>query len=117
MGHQVRGVIARSKGALCMVAAQAVKVDPAARPEAGGLVGCGIMAGYGAIMNPAKVERGDTVLSGSSPADRCDLTVEAVGHPDVFKQAFHARTTPAPWPRSACPTRGCGSTCACSTST
>ena len=47
---------------LCLVAAgQAVKVDPAARPEAAGLVGCGIMAGYGAIVNTAKVERGDTV--------------------------------------------------------
>jgi S-(hydroxymethyl)mycothiol dehydrogenase len=47
---------------LCLVAAgQAVKVDPAARPEAAGLVGCGIMAGFGAIINTAKVERGDTV--------------------------------------------------------
>ena len=27
---------------------QAVKVDPAARPEAAGLVGCGVMAGLGA---------------------------------------------------------------------
>src|SRR5436190_22394622 len=47
---------------VCLVAAgQAVKVDPAARPEAAGLVGCGIMAGFGAIVNTAKVERGDTV--------------------------------------------------------
>jgi S-(hydroxymethyl)mycothiol dehydrogenase len=133
---------------VCLVAAgQAVKVDPAARPEAAGLVGCGIMAGFGAIMNTARVERGDTVavfgcggvgdaaihaaaLAGArkviavdidrrklelasqlgatdtvdssqvNPVDAvreltggfgADVTVEAVGHPDVFKQAFHAR--------------------------
>ena len=133
---------------VCLVAAgQAVKVDPAARPEAAGLVGCGIMAGFGAIVNTAKVERGDTVavfgcggvgnaaihaaaLTGArkviavdidrrkldlarqfgatdtvdssqvNPVDAireltggfgADVTVEAVGHPDVFKQAFHAR--------------------------
>src|SRR5919107_2906437 len=46
----------------CLVAAgQAVKVDPAARPEAAGLVGCGIMAGFGAVVNTAKLERDDTV--------------------------------------------------------
>ncbi|HSK35315.1 MAG TPA: alcohol dehydrogenase catalytic domain-containing protein, partial [Actinomycetota bacterium] len=129
---------------LCLVAAgQAVKVDPAARPEAAGLVGCGIMAGFGAIINTAKVERGDTVavfgcggvgnaaihaaalvgarkviavdldrrklelaqqlgatdLVDSSQVNPvsvireltggfgADVTVEAVGHPDVFKQA------------------------------
>jgi S-(hydroxymethyl)mycothiol dehydrogenase len=105
------------------------------------------MAGYGAIMNTAKVERGDTVavfgcggvgnsaihaaaLAGArkviavdldrrklawaaelgatdlvdasqvNPVDAvreltggfgADVTVEAVGHPDVLKQAFHAR--------------------------
>src|SRR5829696_4572956 len=42
-------------------AGQAVKVEPAARPEAAGLVGCGIMAGFGAIVNTAQVSRGDTV--------------------------------------------------------
>ena len=133
---------------LCLVAAgQAVKVDPAARPEAAGLVGCGIMAGFGAITNTAQVGRGDTVavfgcggvgnaavhaaaLIGAGKVvavdvDRrklelarqfgatdlvdssqvnpvsaireltggfgADVTVEAVGNPDVFKQAFHAR--------------------------
>jgi S-(hydroxymethyl)mycothiol dehydrogenase len=40
---------------------QAVKVDPAARPEAAGLVGCGVMAGLGAAMNTGEVQRGDTV--------------------------------------------------------
>ena len=133
---------------VCLVAdGQAVKVDPAARPEAAGLVGCGIMAGFGAIVNTAKVERGDTVavfgcggvgnaavhaaalvgarkviavdidrrklalaaelgatdLVDSSQVNPvtavreltdgfgADVTVEAVGHPDVMKQAFHAR--------------------------
>jgi S-(hydroxymethyl)mycothiol dehydrogenase len=133
---------------VCLVAdGQAVKVDPAARPEAAGLVGCGIMAGFGAIVNTAKVERGDTVavfgcggvgnaaihaaalvgarkviavdidrrklalaaelgatdLVDSSQVNPvtavreltdgfgADVTVEAVGHPDVMKQAFRAR--------------------------
>jgi S-(hydroxymethyl)mycothiol dehydrogenase len=42
-------------------AAQAVKVNPAARPEAAGLVGCGIMAGLGAAINTGGVSRGDSV--------------------------------------------------------
>src|SRR3979411_2515040 len=47
---------------LTLVAAgQAVKVDPAARPEAAGLVGCGIMAGLGAAINTGGVSRGDSV--------------------------------------------------------
>jgi S-(hydroxymethyl)mycothiol dehydrogenase len=40
---------------------QAVKVDPRARPEAAGLVGCGIMAGFGAAVNTGAVSRGSTV--------------------------------------------------------
>src|SRR5512132_2239018 len=133
---------------LCLVAAgQAVKVDRAARPEAAGLVGCGIMAGFGAVVNTAQVGRGDTVAvfgcggvgnaavhaaslvgvrkviavdidarkldlarqfgatdtvdsSQVNPVDAvraltggfgADVTVEAVGHPEVMKQAFHAR--------------------------
>jgi S-(hydroxymethyl)mycothiol dehydrogenase len=47
---------------LCLVdAGQAVAVDPRARPEAAGLVGCGIMAGFGAAVNTGGVSRGDTV--------------------------------------------------------
>jgi len=47
---------------LTLVAAgQAVKVNPAARPEAAGLVGCGIMAGLGAALNTGGVSRGDSV--------------------------------------------------------
>ena len=44
-----------------VAATQAVKVDPAARPEAAGLIGCGIMAGFGAAVNTGGVGRGDTV--------------------------------------------------------
>jgi S-(hydroxymethyl)mycothiol dehydrogenase len=47
---------------LTLVAAgQAVKIDPAARPEAAGLIGCGVMAGFGAAVNTGNVQRGDTV--------------------------------------------------------
>ena len=42
-------------------AGQAVKVDPAAKPEAAGLIGCGIMAGLGAAVNTGNVGRGDSV--------------------------------------------------------
>ncbi|HET6964383.1 MAG TPA: S-(hydroxymethyl)mycothiol dehydrogenase [Acidimicrobiales bacterium] len=44
-----------------VAAGQAVKIDPAARPEAAGLIGCGIMAGFGAAVNTGGVTRGDTV--------------------------------------------------------
>ncbi len=40
---------------------QCVKVDPRARPEVAGLVGCGIMAGIGAAINTGNVTRGDSV--------------------------------------------------------
>jgi S-(hydroxymethyl)mycothiol dehydrogenase len=47
---------------LTLVAAeQAVKVNPAARPEVAGLVGCGLMAGLGAAINTAGISRGDSV--------------------------------------------------------
>jgi S-(hydroxymethyl)mycothiol dehydrogenase len=47
---------------LTLVAAgQAVKVDPRARPEAAGLIGCGVMAGFGAAVNTGGVRRGDAV--------------------------------------------------------
>ncbi|HEX9341990.1 MAG TPA: S-(hydroxymethyl)mycothiol dehydrogenase [Actinomycetota bacterium] len=130
-----------------VAAGQAVKVDPAARPEAAGLVGCGVMAGFGAALNTGGVQRGDTVAvfgcggvgdaaihaaalvgarkiiavdvderklkwarefgatdivdsSQTNPVDEirrltdgfgADVTIEAVGRPEVFKQAFHAR--------------------------
>lgn len=40
---------------------QCTKVDPAAKPEAAGLLGCGVMAGVGAAINTGGVGRGDTV--------------------------------------------------------
>src|SRR5579864_3550856 len=47
---------------LTLVAAgQAVKVDPRARPEAAGLIGCGVTAGFGAAVNTGGVQRGDSV--------------------------------------------------------
>ncbi|MGH9124323.1 MAG: S-(hydroxymethyl)mycothiol dehydrogenase [Acidimicrobiales bacterium] len=52
-------------GAFCdktlVAAGQCVVVDRAARPEAAGLIGCGVMAGFGAAVNTGGVSRGDTV--------------------------------------------------------
>lgn len=42
-------------------AGQCTKVDPAARPAAVGLLGCGAMAGIGAALNTGQVGRGDSV--------------------------------------------------------
>src|SRR5437667_30618 len=77
MAHEVRGVVASKKGAPVAVSAvrvpepgpgealvragQAVKVDPRASPQAAGLIGCGVMAGFGAAVNTGNVGRGDTV--------------------------------------------------------
>jgi S-(hydroxymethyl)mycothiol dehydrogenase len=44
-----------------VAAGQATKVDPQARPEAAGLLGCGVMAGLGAAMLTGNVGRGDSV--------------------------------------------------------
>ncbi|GAA4392437.1 S-(hydroxymethyl)mycothiol dehydrogenase [Actinomadura verrucosospora] len=44
-----------------VAAGQCTKVDPAARPEAAGLLGCGVMAGLGAAINTGGVGRGDSV--------------------------------------------------------
>ncbi len=44
-----------------VAADQAVKVDPAARPEAAGLIGCGVMAGFGAAVHTGEVGLGDSV--------------------------------------------------------
>lgn len=47
---------------LCLVdATQAVPVDPRARPEAAALIGCGVMAGYGAAVHTGAVAPGDSV--------------------------------------------------------
>jgi S-(hydroxymethyl)mycothiol dehydrogenase len=44
-----------------VAAGQCTKVDPAARPEAVGLLGCGVMAGIGAAMYTGEVGLGDSV--------------------------------------------------------
>ncbi|WP_424210738.1 S-(hydroxymethyl)mycothiol dehydrogenase [Streptomyces sp. BI20] len=44
-----------------VAAGQCTKVDPAARPAAVGLLGCGVMAGLGAAINTGNVSRGDSV--------------------------------------------------------
>jgi S-(hydroxymethyl)mycothiol dehydrogenase len=134
-------------GRVLVAAGQAVKIDPAVRPEVAGLIGCAVMTGFGAVVNTAGVRHGDTVavfgcggvgdaaihaaalagarkiiavdlerrklawaaefgatdLVDASQVDPvtaireltggfgADVTIEAVGHPDVMKQAFHAR--------------------------
>jgi len=44
-----------------VAAGQATKVDSRAKPEAAGLLGCGVMAGLGAAMFTGEVGRGDSV--------------------------------------------------------
>lgn len=44
-----------------VAAGQCVKISAAARPEAAGLIGCGVMAGLGAAMFTGNVQRGDSV--------------------------------------------------------
>ncbi len=42
-------------------AGQCTKVDPAVSPQIAGLLGCGVMAGFGAAINTGGVGRGDSV--------------------------------------------------------
>lgn len=128
-------------------AIQAIKVNPEAKPEVAGLIGCGIMAGLGAAINTGNVGRGDSVavigcggvgnaaIAGSRLAgahtiiavdidDRklqwardfgathtinasetdpveairkltggngVDVSIDAVGTPETYKQAFYSR--------------------------
>jgi S-(hydroxymethyl)mycothiol dehydrogenase len=44
-----------------VAAGQCTKVDPAARPEVAGLLGCGVMAGLGAALHTGEVGQGDSV--------------------------------------------------------
>jgi S-(hydroxymethyl)mycothiol dehydrogenase len=130
-----------------VAAGQCTKVDPRAKPEAVGLLGCGVMAGLGAAMLTGEVSRGDSVavfgcggvgcaavagarLAGArqviavdldprklelarqfgatdavdagatdpveairalTEGNGADVCIEAVGHPDVLRQAFYAR--------------------------
>jgi S-(hydroxymethyl)mycothiol dehydrogenase len=130
-----------------VAAGQATKVDARARPEAAGLLGCGVMAGFGAAVNTGGVQRDDTVavfgcggvgdaaiaaaaLVGArtiiavdldprklewarafgathtvdastedavervrelTDGNGADVCIEAVGRPEVLRQAFYAR--------------------------
>jgi S-(hydroxymethyl)mycothiol dehydrogenase len=130
-----------------VAAGQATPVNAAAKPEAAGLLGCGVMAGFGAATYTGGVSRGDTVavfgcggvgdaaiaasrLAGAGtiiavdldprklewakdfgathtvdaskedPVERireltggngADVCIEAVGRPEVLRQAFFAR--------------------------
>ncbi|MEU3010268.1 S-(hydroxymethyl)mycothiol dehydrogenase [Nocardia asteroides] len=42
-------------------AGQCTKVDPTADPAVAGLIGCGVMAGFGAAVNTGNITRGDSV--------------------------------------------------------
>src|SRR5882724_926661 len=44
-----------------VAAGQCTKVNPAARPEVAGLLGCGVMAGLGAAINTGGIGRGDSI--------------------------------------------------------
>ncbi|WP_375485796.1 S-(hydroxymethyl)mycothiol dehydrogenase [uncultured Jatrophihabitans sp.] len=44
-----------------VAAGQCTKVDPAAAPEAAGLLGCGVMAGIGAAINTGAIKRGQSI--------------------------------------------------------
>jgi S-(hydroxymethyl)mycothiol dehydrogenase len=44
-----------------VAAGQCTKVDPRARPAAAGLLGCGVMAGIGAVINTAGIKRGQSI--------------------------------------------------------
>jgi S-(hydroxymethyl)mycothiol dehydrogenase len=130
-----------------VAAGQCTRVDPAARPEVAGLLGCGVMAGLGAAINTGGVGRGDSVavigcggvgaaavlgarLAGAARIIAVDLderklatasslgathtvngaekdvvatvreltggfgadvVIDAVGRPETYEQAFHAR--------------------------
>jgi len=130
-----------------IAAGQATKVDARVKPEAAGLLGCGVMAGFGAAAHTGQVGRDDSIavfgcggvgdgaiaaakLAGAhtiigvdldprklewakefgathtvdasktdpveairalTNGDGADVCVEAVGRPEVLKQAFYAR--------------------------
>src|SRR5918997_541993 len=88
-----------------VAAGQCTKVDPAARPAAAGLLGCGVMAGLGAAINTGAVGRelGATHTLNSREHDAvegiqaltdgfgADVVIDAVGRPETYRQAFYAR--------------------------
>lgn len=60
-----------------VAAGQCTKVDPTARPEAVGLLGCGVMAGLGAAMRTGEVGVGDSVAVFGSGGVGCAAIVGA----------------------------------------
>jgi S-(hydroxymethyl)mycothiol dehydrogenase len=97
---------------------QCTKVDPEAPATAAGLLGCGVMAGFGAALagattviavdlDPRKLElaRGFGATHTVDPADGdvvaaiqaltggngADVVIDAVGRPETYRQAFYAR--------------------------
>ncbi len=130
-----------------VAAGQCTPVNPAAKPEVAGLLGCGVMAGIGASMLTGEVQRGDSVavfgcggvgnaaiagaklagattiiavdlddrklewakkfgathtvngsrsdavaeIQAATNGNGADVCIEAVGHPEVLRQAFYAR--------------------------
>ncbi len=61
-----------------VAAGQCTKVDPAARPEAVGLLGCGVMAGLGSAMFTGEVGPGDSVAVFGCGGVGCAAVVGAV---------------------------------------
>jgi len=89
-----------------IAAGQAVKIDPKARPEAAGLIGCGIMAGFGAAVNTGAVGRGDSVAvigcggvgnaaiaAASIAGARCVIAVDVDGRKLDWAKGFGATHT------------------------
>jgi len=130
-----------------VAAGQCTPVNPDAKPEVAGLLGCGVMAGIGAAMLTGEVQRGDSVavfgcggvgnaaiagaklagattiiavdlddrklewakqfgathtvngsqsdpvaeIQAATGGNGADVCIEAVGHPEVLRQAFYAR--------------------------
>ncbi len=84
-----------------VAAGQATKVNPAAKPETAGLLGCGVMAGIGAAMYTGEVGRGDSVavfgcggvgnaaimgarLAGANPIIAVDIDPTKLGWAEEF---------------------------------
>ena len=130
-----------------VAAGQCTPVNPDAKPEVAGLLGCGVMAGIGAAMLTGEVQSGDSVavfgcggvgnaaiagaklagattiiavdlddrklewakqfgathtvngsqsdpvaeIQAATGGNGADVCIEAVGHPEVLRQAFYAR--------------------------
>jgi len=55
------GIGAFAEKKTLVAAGQCTKVNPAAKPEVAGLLGCGVMAGLGAAMNTGGIGRGDSI--------------------------------------------------------